>query len=162
VAQLELAPILAAFVSRPVISKPPRFGKGYSGRAKLAVFVEAHRPPTSDAERDWLVCQKPFFDAIGKSRIVSRPRCKLIDSTASLHSRPSALPAYFMLRRVSIRSLQLLQLFVLSAARVRNWSSLFLNRMLKVLSDPEQRVMYSAGRKQCHILKRRRMVTSSF
>ena len=40
VAQLDLAPTLAVFDSRSVISTRPRFAKGYSARAKLAVFAE--------------------------------------------------------------------------------------------------------------------------
>jgi hypothetical protein len=49
VAQLDLAPTLAVFVSRSVISKPPRFATDYSAAAMLAVVVEMHRLRTSDA-----------------------------------------------------------------------------------------------------------------
>jgi hypothetical protein len=59
VAQLGLAPTLAAFASRSVISTPPRFAINYSVRAGLAVFVKTHRLRTSDAERDQEVSRKP-------------------------------------------------------------------------------------------------------
>jgi len=57
VAQLDLAPTLAVFVSRSAILKPLRFARDYSARATLAVAVETHRLRTSDAER---VLAKPF------------------------------------------------------------------------------------------------------
>src|SRR5438093_12875532 len=59
VAQLDLAPTLAAFASRSVISTPPRFERDYSAHATLAVFAETHRLRTSDAERDQGVSRKP-------------------------------------------------------------------------------------------------------
>jgi hypothetical protein len=52
VAQLDLAPTLAVFAWRSVISTPPRFARDYSARATLAVFLGTHRLRTSDAERD--------------------------------------------------------------------------------------------------------------
>src|SRR4029077_19404180 len=42
-AQLGLAPTLAVFAWRSVISTPPRFARDYSARATLAVFAETHR-----------------------------------------------------------------------------------------------------------------------
>jgi hypothetical protein len=83
VAQLDLAPTLAAFASRSVISTPPRFVRDYSAHAKLATFVETPRLRTSDAEHDEGVSQKPSLHAIRESRIASSPRDKIIDSTAS-------------------------------------------------------------------------------
>jgi hypothetical protein len=41
VAQLDLAPILAVFASKSVISTPPRFARDYSALATLAVFGNA-------------------------------------------------------------------------------------------------------------------------
>ena len=52
VAQLDLAPTLAAFASRSVISMPPRFARDYSARATLAVFVETHRLRTYEVIRE--------------------------------------------------------------------------------------------------------------
>jgi hypothetical protein len=52
VAQLDLAPTLAAFASRSVISMPPRFARDYSACATLVISVGTHRVRTSDAERD--------------------------------------------------------------------------------------------------------------
>ena len=93
---------------------PPRFARDYSARARLAVFVETH--PLRTYERDQGVFRKPSLHAIRESRIASSPRDKLI------------------------RPLQLIQVFGLPTAPpwalVRNWSSLFLNRMLNVVSDP--------------------------
>ena len=80
VAQLDLAPTLAAFASRSVISTPPRFARDSSARARLAVFAETHRLRTSDAERDQGVSRKPSLHAIRESRIASSPRDKMIDS----------------------------------------------------------------------------------
>src|SRR6266576_4202146 len=80
VAQLDLAPTLAVFASRFVISTPPRFARDYSARARLAVFVETHRVRTSDAARDRGVSRKPSRDAIRDSRIASKLRDKMIDS----------------------------------------------------------------------------------
>src|SRR6266480_5224240 len=74
VAQLDLAPTLAVFASRSVISAPPRFERDYSARATLAVFAETHRLRTSDAERDVGVSRKPSLHAIRGSRIASSPR----------------------------------------------------------------------------------------
>ena len=74
VAQLDLAPTLAVFASRSVISTPPRFVRDYSAHARLAVFVETHRLRTSDAERDQGVSRKPSLHAIRESRIASSPR----------------------------------------------------------------------------------------
>jgi hypothetical protein len=71
-AQLDLAPILAVFASRSVISTPPRFARDYSARAKVAVFVETHRLRTY--ERDQGVSRKPSWSAIRESRIASSPR----------------------------------------------------------------------------------------
>jgi hypothetical protein len=76
VTQLDLAPTLAAFVSRSVISKPPRFARDYSARVTLAVFVEAHLLPISDAECDPEASRKPSSGAIRESRIASNPRRK--------------------------------------------------------------------------------------
>ena len=72
-AQLDLAPILAAFAWRSVISTPPRFARDYSARATLAVFVERHRLRTADAERDQGVSRKPSLHLIRESRIASSP-----------------------------------------------------------------------------------------
>ena len=58
-AQFDLAPTLAVFVSRSVISKPPRFATDHSARAALAVAVETLRLRTSDAEREQEVFRKP-------------------------------------------------------------------------------------------------------
>ena len=58
-AQPDLAPTLAVFASRSVISTPPRFAINYSVRATLAVFAETHRLRTSDVERDQEVSRKP-------------------------------------------------------------------------------------------------------
>src|SRR6266550_5657067 len=74
VAQLDLAPTLAVFASRSVISTPPRFERDYSARATLAVFAETHRLRTSDAECDRGVSRKPSLRAIRESRIASSPR----------------------------------------------------------------------------------------
>jgi hypothetical protein len=71
VAQLDLAPTLAAFASRSVISTPPRFARDYSARAGLAVFVEMHRLRTSDAECDQGVSVSK--DNLWKN-VSSRPR----------------------------------------------------------------------------------------
>jgi len=73
VVQIELVPILAAFVSKSAISKPPRFAINLSSRATLGVAVETNPRPTSDAECDWEAFQKPSLDAIRESRIVSSP-----------------------------------------------------------------------------------------
>src|SRR6266480_2184176 len=69
VAQLDLAPTLAAFASRSVISTPPRFERDYSARATLAVFVGTHPLRTSDAEHDQGVYPKPSWAAIREPRI---------------------------------------------------------------------------------------------
>ncbi len=74
VAQLDLAPTLAVFASRSVISMPPRSVRDYSAHAKLVIFVETHRLRTADAERDQGVSQKPSLRAIRESRIASSPR----------------------------------------------------------------------------------------
>src|SRR5438046_1016497 len=74
VAQLDLAPTLAVFASRSVISAPPRFERDYSARATLAVFAETHWLRTSDAERDQGASRKPSLHAIRESRIASSPR----------------------------------------------------------------------------------------
>ena len=57
VAQLDLAPTLAGFALRFVISMPPRFARDYSARAMLAVCAETHLLRTSDAEHDQGVFQ---------------------------------------------------------------------------------------------------------
>jgi hypothetical protein len=75
-AQLDLAPTLAAFASRFVISTPPRFARDYSARATLAVFLGTHRLRISDAERDQGVSRKPSLHAIRESRIASSPPVK--------------------------------------------------------------------------------------
>jgi hypothetical protein len=80
VAQLDLAPILAAFASRSVISKPPRFARGYFAHAKLVISVETPWLRTSDAEHDEGVSRKPSLHAIRESRIASSPRDKMIPS----------------------------------------------------------------------------------
>ena len=59
VPQLDLAPTLAVFASRSVISTPPRFARDHSARATLAVVVETHRLRTSDAAHDEEVCRRP-------------------------------------------------------------------------------------------------------
>src|SRR5262249_37309158 len=82
-AQLDLAPTLAAFSLRSVISTPLRFAKDYCAHARLAIFVETPRLRTSDAEYDAGVFRKPSLHAIRESRIASRPRDKMIDSIAS-------------------------------------------------------------------------------
>src|SRR2546430_8530980 len=74
VAQLDLAPTLAAFASKSVISTPLHFARDYSAHATLAVFAETHRLRTSDAERDQGVSRKPSLHAIRESRIASSPR----------------------------------------------------------------------------------------
>src|SRR5436190_24332278 len=76
VAQIDLAPTLAVFVSRSAISKPPRFVRDHSARATLAVFLETHRLRTADAERDQGVSRKPSWNAIRESRIASSARGK--------------------------------------------------------------------------------------
>ncbi len=58
-AQLDLAPTLAAFALRSAISTPPRFAINHSVRATLAVFAGTHRLRTSDGEHDEGVCRKP-------------------------------------------------------------------------------------------------------
>ena len=109
VAQPGLVPTLAAFVSRSAISTLPRFARDYSAPATLAVFVEALRLRTSDAEHDEGVSRKPSLHAIRESRIESSPREKMIDSTASRilalrAGRPShRVPAFRFLRSSSIR-----------------------------------------------------------
>src|SRR5438874_13171103 len=80
VAQLDLAPTLAVFASRSVISTPPRFARDYSARARLAVFVETHRVRTSDAARDRGVSRKPSSDATRDSSKASRLPHKKIDA----------------------------------------------------------------------------------
>ena len=111
VAQLDLAPILAAFASRSVISTPPRFARNCSAHARLVIAVETLRLRTSDAEHDEAVCRKPSLYAIRESRIASRPRDKMIDSTASRilalwAARPShRVPAFPFLRTSSFRHL---------------------------------------------------------
>ena len=95
VAQLDLAPILAAFASRSVISMPPRFARDYSVRATLAAFAETHLLRTSDAERDQRVSRKPSLHAIRESRIASSPRGKTIDSILpALGLRPTLRIVY--------------------------------------------------------------------
>jgi len=93
VAQLDLAPTLAAFASRSVISTPPRFERDYSAHARLAVFVETPRLGTSDAERDQGASRKPSLHAIRESRIASSRRAKMIDSFAPAHFGLSACPS---------------------------------------------------------------------
>ena len=109
-AQLDLAPTLAVFAWRSVVSTPPRFARDYSARATLAVFVGTHRRlRISDAERDQGVSRKPSWNAIRESRIASSPRDKLIDSTASRilalrAARPShRVPAFRFVRSSSFR-----------------------------------------------------------
>jgi hypothetical protein len=93
VARLDLAPTLAVFASRSVISTPPRFERDYSARATLAVFAETHRLRTSDAERDQGVSRKPSLHAIRESRIASSPRDKKVWLDCIPHSRPSDCPS---------------------------------------------------------------------
>jgi len=83
VAQLDLAPILAAFASRSVISTPPRFARDCSAHARLVISAETLRLRTSDAEHDEGASRKPSLHAIRESRIASSPLDKMIDSTAS-------------------------------------------------------------------------------
>jgi len=63
-----------------------------------------------------------------------------IESTASRILALRAARLSHHVPRISIRSLQLIQAFgpptALPWAPVRNWSSLFLNRMLNVVSEP--------------------------
>src|SRR2546421_2812730 len=80
-AQLDLAPTLAVFAWRSVISTPPRFARDYSARATLAVFLGTHRLRISDAQRDQGLFQKPFWNAIRESRIAFKSAGKMIDST---------------------------------------------------------------------------------
>ena len=80
VVQLDLAPTLAAFASRSVISTPPRFARDYSAHARLVIFVETHRLRTADAERDQGASRRPSSHAIRESRIASSPQGKMIDS----------------------------------------------------------------------------------
>ena len=80
VAQLDLAPTLAAFASRFVISTPPRFARDYSAHARLVISVETPRLRTSDAEHDQGVSRKPSLHAIRESRIASSSRDKMIPS----------------------------------------------------------------------------------
>lgn len=69
VARIDLAPTLAAFVSKSVILMPPRFGTDFSSHARLVAFVETHQVRTFDAERDHEVFRKPSLHAIRESRI---------------------------------------------------------------------------------------------
>jgi hypothetical protein len=95
VAQLDLAPTLAGFASRSVISRPPRFVRDHSARATLAAFVETHRLRTSDAERAQGVSRKPSCNAIRESRIASSPLDKMIDSILpALGLRPTLRIVY--------------------------------------------------------------------
>ncbi len=86
VAQLDLAPILAGFVSRSVISTPPRFARDYSAHAKLVISVETPRLRTSDAEHDEEVSGKPSGHAIRESRIASSLQDKMISSLQRIHA----------------------------------------------------------------------------
>ena len=95
-AQLELAPTLAVFASRSVISKRLRFAKDFSAPATLVIFAGTHLPPTSDAERDQVASQKPFEDSIRESRIASSPSDKLIDSTGFPAVSPRGLRVYLI------------------------------------------------------------------
>src|SRR6476659_4681371 len=70
-AQLDLAPTLAVFAWRSVISTPPRFVRDYSAPATLAVFLGTHRLRISDAERDQGASRKPSWNAIRESRIAT-------------------------------------------------------------------------------------------
>lgn len=109
VAQLDLAPTLAAFASRSVISTPPRFARDYSTHARLVISVETPRLRTSDAEHDQGVSRKPSLHAIRESRIASSARDKMVDSTASCTlalraARPShRVPAFRFLCSSSFR-----------------------------------------------------------
>jgi hypothetical protein len=91
VAQLDLAPTLAVFASRSVISMPPRFAKDYSARATFAVFVETHRLRTlmPNVIRE---CPESYpYMLIRESRIVSSPRDKMFYTAHRLVSLfPSA------------------------------------------------------------------------
>src|SRR5206468_10575933 len=109
VAQLDLAPSLAAFASRSAISTPPRFARDYSAHATLVISVETPRLRTSDAEHDEGVSRKPSLHAIRESRIASSPREKMIDSTASRILALSGCPSISSRPRISVRSLQLIQ-----------------------------------------------------
>src|SRR4051812_22738968 len=86
VAQLDLAPTLAASASRSVISTRPRFVRDYSAHATPLIFVEMHRLRASDAERDQGVSRTPSCDAIPESRIASSPRDKSATIVAILES----------------------------------------------------------------------------
>ena len=95
VAQRDLAPTLAGFASRSVISRPPRFARDYCAHARLAIFVGTHRLRTSDAEHDHGVSRKPSLHAIRESRIASSPRDKMIDSILpALGLRPTLRVVY--------------------------------------------------------------------
>ena len=72
-AQLDLAPTLAVFASRFVISTPPRFARDYFADARFVISVETHRLRTSDAEHDEGASRKPSLHAIRESRIASSP-----------------------------------------------------------------------------------------
>ncbi len=78
----ELAPTLASFASRSVISTPLRFARDYDAHARLVISVETPRRRTSDAEHDQRMSRRPSLHAIRESRIASTPRDKMIDSTA--------------------------------------------------------------------------------
>jgi hypothetical protein len=95
VAQLDLAPTLAGFASRSVISRPPRFGRDYCAHARLAIFVGTLRVRTSDAEHDHGVFRKPSLHAIRESRIASSPLAKMINSILpALGLRPTLRVVY--------------------------------------------------------------------
>ena len=93
-AQLDLAPTLAVFASRSVISTPPRFARDYSARARLVIFVETPRLRTSDAEHDQGVSRKPSLHPIRESRIASSLRHKMIPSFQLIQAfgPPTPLP----------------------------------------------------------------------
>ena len=84
VAQLDLAPTLAVFASRSVISTPPRFARDYSAHARPVISVETPRLRTSDAQHDEGVSRRPSPHAIRESGIASSPRIKWLTRSSRL------------------------------------------------------------------------------
>ena len=72
-AQLDLAPTLAAFASRSATSKLPRFGKDSCPHARLVGDAQATEEQDADAACDEVVCQKPSWEKNGirESRIMA-------------------------------------------------------------------------------------------
>jgi hypothetical protein len=104
VEQLDLAPTLAVFASKSVISMPLRFAKDCSAHARLVIFVEMSPVRTSDAERDQGVSRKPSLHAIRDSRIASSPLDKH-DSLGSRGSRAAPNASHYLRRTASAGSI---------------------------------------------------------